>query len=218
MFIRLELEHENGVPIAVTILVEEPVVHVPRDLNRNAVDFNSLIAPELPLEALYLQHPVAVDGERELGGGRVVIPGGAAVDLNTAGLAAENGGGGVNGVGKDVFLLEEEGVGVVSVESLGLGVGVFGGIAEEENDAVVDDEREVEGGVGFRGEGGRELGLGEVPEESRGGREGFGSVLLPEYEGLYVKLKGGRRRRRRRRRRRGIEGVVVVDLDVEGAA
>ena len=198
-------------PVTVTILLEKPVVNVPRDLNGNAVDFDPLIAPELPLQSLNLEHLLAVDGEREFGG---VVPG-AAIDLNVSASAAEFGGGGVEPVGEDVFLLEEEELGLVGLLGLGLGIGVPWGVADEESHAVIDDECDVERRVGFGGGRGRELGLGEVPEEAGGGGEGLGAVLLPEDEGLDVEVEGSGGRRGWR----GIEGVVVeVELEVEGAA
>jgi hypothetical protein len=49
-----EPEHENGTPVVIVFL-EQPVVHVPRDLHGNPIEFDFLVASEFPLYALYLQ-------------------------------------------------------------------------------------------------------------------------------------------------------------------
>lgn len=74
------------------------------------------------------------------------------------------------------------------VLGLGFGISVFGVIADEEGDAVVDNEGEVEGREGFRAWA--ELGLGEVPEEVGVGGEFFGAMFLPEEEGSDVEVEG----------------------------
>lgn len=161
----------------------------------DAVDLKTVVPPELPLEALNLENGLPVEDEREAG----VV----AVDLDVTRLAGESGARGVEAVGKDVFLLEEEELGGVGPVGLGLGVGLFGGVAEEEGDAVVNYKSDVEGGEGLWGRG--EFGFGEVPEEVGVGAQFLGAVFFPEEEGSYVKVEG-----------EGVEGVVVLNLNVEG--
>jgi len=180
------------------VLVEEPVVKVPRDLHVHAVDDYALIAAKLPLEALNLQHLLPVHAEREFG----VVPE-AAIDLNLTRPAAERGARGVDAVGEDVLFLEEEQLRRGGVVGPGLRIRVSGGVAKEEAHVVVDHKGHVETRNGFRV--GPEFGLGKVPEENGVGGEFLHAVLFPEDEGSYVEVEGD-----------GVERLAV-ELNVEGA-
>lgn len=54
----------------------------------------------------------------------------AAIDLNVTRFPSEGGACGVESVGEDVFFFEEEELGGVGVMGLGLGVCVFGVVAD----------------------------------------------------------------------------------------
>lgn len=63
LLVFLELKHENSVRVGVVFL-EEKTMKVPRDLHVHAVDFDTLVPSELPLQALNLKYLLSVDGER----------------------------------------------------------------------------------------------------------------------------------------------------------
>ena len=193
----LELEHENGVRVGV-VLVEEPVVKVPRDLHVHAVDYHALIAAKLPLQALNLQHLLSVHAEREFG----VVPE-TAIDLNLTRPAAERCARGVDAVGEDVLFLEEEQLRRGRLVGPGLRIRVSGGVAKEEAHVAVNHKGNVETRNGFRVR--PEFGFGKVPEEDCVRGYLLHAVLFPEDEGSYVELIGD-----------GIERLAV-ELNVERA-
>ncbi|KAF7830335.1 hypothetical protein G2W53_012668 [Senna tora] len=189
--------HERAVAV---LLIEEPIVHVPRDLNGNPIHFHSLIPSEFPLQSLNLQYPFAIHTETEP---RVVPLTATTIDLNLSHSTSEFGSGGVHLVGDDMFPLENEKLGGVGLPCFGSGVGFLGGIADQEDHLLVEDEGDVEGGEGFRARA--EFGLGNVPEDVGVGGDLLGAVLFPEEEGLDVEVERGR------------GGIGGVEVEMEGA-
>lgn len=45
--------------------IEEPIMHIPKDLNLGAINLNCLIASELPYQMLNLQHHLLVNSHIE---------------------------------------------------------------------------------------------------------------------------------------------------------
>lgn len=195
VFVLVESEHESGV--AVVVVGKDPVVDVPRDLNRNSLHLDLLVPTELPFQVLHLENLNAVDGETEPA--VVVVP---AIDLDVPAFTRDCGFGGVNFVGNYLLPLQDQGLGVLGVEGFGAGIGLLHQIADEENDLSVVEESEVESGDGFRG--GAEAGAGEVPEEAEGRGEDFGAGFLPEGDGVQAEESAGER-------------IPVVGVELDGA-
>lgn len=204
----VEPEHEHGVPVAKTL--EQPVVHVPRDLDRDAVDLDPLAPSEFPLQALHLQHPLAVDLEAQP---RVGVRG--AVDRDLPVLAAESRRRRESPAADHVVPPQDQSLGSpVGPPRLGPRARVLRAVAHEEHRLAADHHGHVVPG-GRAGSGGTELGPREVPEDP-GSAEVLGPALVPEGEGLDTEVEregGGRGRLGRRRggRRRGGVGVTAGD-------
>lgn len=196
----LELKHENRVPlvaVVILVLVEKPVVHVPRDLHVRPVDLHPLAPSELPLQTPHFQNLLLVHAEQEPQT-LVLVLVTLAVYSELSSLTSEARSRLVHSGALrrhvDVVALEEEEL--VSWRVVGVGVGLGGLVADEEGEGVVDEEGEVESGAGFWA--GPEPGVGEVPEEEGVVGEFFGAVFSP---GLDADVERG----------------VVVEVDVEGA-
>lgn len=194
----------------VVVLLEQPVVYIPRDLHRHPVDFDFLVAPEFPLQALYLQDLFRVDDETESG---VVIV--AAIYLYFPRLASESSSRRVDFVGKDMLSFQDQTLGTFSLLGFAFGVGFFGAVADEKSHFVINHDGDVESGMGFRS--GPELGSGQVPEDMGVGAELLGSMFFPEKEGGDAELERVRGRRKGRRRFKW-EVIALEEIQVERMA
>ncbi|KAL6295818.1 hypothetical protein ACE6H2_003960 [Prunus campanulata] len=124
-FVFFEPEHEHGVPV-VTVALEQPIIHVPRDLQWRPVHFDSLVASKFPLQTLYLQNPLAVDAETEPAQ-VVAVP---AVDLDLSQLPTKSRFRGVDFLGDDMLPFQNWDLGSLGFVGSGFGVGFSGQISD----------------------------------------------------------------------------------------
>ena len=179
---------------------EEPVVHVPDDLHRRLVDEQRLVAPELPLQALDVQQHEAVHRDPHLGilagarGGERVLdddlvllaPPGVEPRARREAAAAEHA---LPAAHQHGVLQRRPGLGPL--------VRVLLAVAEEKDDLVVADQRDVVAAGGLRaGPPRRELGGAQVPEHvdavAAAHVHRLAALLAPERPRLQLHLVGDR--------------------------
>lgn len=161
---------------------------------------------------LNLQDPFVVHAERE--SGVIIVP---AIDLYLPRFASKSSSRGVDFVGKNVLSFQDKNLVAFRLLGFGFGVGFFDAIANEKGQFIVNNNGDVELGLGFRSRS--EFSLAQVPKDLSIGVKLFGSILFPKYKGFDVELerKLGRTGRRMERRVEWMM-MMVEEIKVERAA